>query len=188
MFQWHDPNIHANVQDDGSLIIGSIAGSQRIALLHIDNKGVPVPSFSNNGIVTHTFDTDPTPVDMVQQNDGRSVMAGLQGDNHATSLMRLNTDGSIDSTFGFQGEVIYDLSDSLDYWTSMLALQDNRILVAGNGIKDGFYQHVIAMIVSDSTTSVRNIQYQKTEVSVFSNPFGDNHGSISSQQTPARSY
>lgn len=163
----------ALVQDDGSAIIGTLTGSEGIALLYIDNQGVPVPSFGDNGIVTHVFGTDPTPLDMVQQDDGRIVIAGLQRDKNSTSLMRLNPDGSIDSTFGHHGEVIYDLSDSLDYWTSMLALPENRILVAGDVFKDGIYQHAIAVIISDSTTSVRNIQHQKIEVSVFPNPFSE---------------
>ena len=81
------------------------------------------------------------------QNDGKIVVGGDHGYYYRNArssfaLLRLNTDGSFDATFGDDGMVFTSPgSADLDYGTSVLIQSDNKIILAGysyNGSSDDF--------------------------------------------------
>jgi uncharacterized delta-60 repeat protein len=114
------PDAHANavaIQADGKIVVaGRLSPDGRLALARYEADGMLDPTFGLAGKVT-TDDTAPG-LGVAIQSDGGIVVAG-------GVLLRFNTDGTPDSTFGGDGAVeaaaVYDL-----------ALQaDDKIVVAG---------------------------------------------------------
>ncbi|MFC0665596.1 M10 family metallopeptidase C-terminal domain-containing protein [Azotobacter chroococcum] len=78
------------------------------------------------------------------QPDGRILLAGHSytpdSGNYDFSVIRLNTDGSLDTSFGSDGKATFDLGRD-DYVYSMAMQPDGKILVTGrsdNGSDDNF--------------------------------------------------
>lgn len=92
-------------------------------------------SFGNNGIVTTAIGSDAYGYAMSVQPDGKILVAGTSSDNGTNdnfALVRYNTDGSLDLTFGLNGIVTTNLgSSSLDNATDISIQPDGKILLAG---------------------------------------------------------
>lgn len=67
------------------------------------------------------------------QSDGKIVVAGnsWNGSGDDFSLVRYNSDGSLDNTFGSGGKVTTDFGGALDFGTSIAIQNDGKIVVAG---------------------------------------------------------
>ena len=83
--------------------------------------------------------SDDVATSMTLQADGKILVAGYSATNPATgdqdfSLIRLNTDGSLDATFDGDGKAIIDVGGSQDIATSMTLQADGKILVAGYSV------------------------------------------------------
>ncbi len=81
------------------------------------------------------------------QNDGKIVIGGYyehnyRGTTSSFAVVRLNSDGSADNSFNEDGLVFtYPGSSLLDYGTSLLIQEDNKIILGGyayNGSSDDF--------------------------------------------------
>src|SRR5215204_413544 len=92
------------------------------------------PTFGSGGKVTTDFSGR---VDFAQgvavQTDGKIVLVGRSGiDNiYHSALVRYNTDGSLDTTFGIGGRVIVTLDEAGDLLTSVAILPNGKIVAAG---------------------------------------------------------
>jgi len=93
------------------------------------------PSFGAAGITTVAQGQGCTVSDVGLQSGGRLVAAGYiqAGGNLGRDgcLMRLDTDGRLDTTFGTQGIVQMDFGTKGDWLNSLLILENDRILAAG---------------------------------------------------------
>ncbi len=123
------------IQPDGRIVVGgSTDTSSAIAVARLDANGSLDTSFSGDGkaIFDFTWGGDEG-WDVALQRDGKILVAGtatIDGD-HLFALVRFQTDGATDSTFGGYGYVTARYArDAFGY---ALALQPNdfRILVAG---------------------------------------------------------
>ncbi len=99
-------------------------------------SGVLDKSFGNNGRVIINFGYDLQVADaVVVQEDGKIVITGYSVSgffdvNYDIPMARLNTDGSLDSSFGNNGKVITDFSDG-DNASSVCLQEDGKIIVGG---------------------------------------------------------
>src|SRR5262249_18000358 len=66
---------------------------------------------------------------VAMQNDGRIVVAGTSGN---FELGRVNSDGSLDTSFSFDGWVSTDFAGRSDYVSSIVIQPDGKIVVAGS--------------------------------------------------------
>jgi uncharacterized delta-60 repeat protein len=91
-------------------------------------------TFGTNGYVLYESPTDYINDEgyaIALQTDGKIVVAGLTvGLNNDVLVLRYNSDGSPDQTFGTQGVVIYDSSNS-DEGYGVVIQKDGKIVVAG---------------------------------------------------------
>jgi uncharacterized delta-60 repeat protein len=130
------------IQRDGRIVAaGTDAGANNLFLVarfnpdgSLDTSGLPVVGFSRRGWVTFGFGPNNNGVarGMVLQGDGKIVVVGYDGSGGTTHMVvaRLNTDGTLDSTFGIAGEVVID--PNVGGFANAVALQtDGKILVAG---------------------------------------------------------
>jgi uncharacterized delta-60 repeat protein len=73
------------------------------------------------------------------QSDGKIVVAGFAVNPDATfdfALVRYNSDGNLDTSFGTGGKVTTDFSTFSDYGRSVTLQSDGKIVVAGSTIND----------------------------------------------------
>lgn len=80
---------------------------------------------------------------VIQQADGKLVVAGSssRGGNNNFSLVRLNTNGTFDTTFDVDGKVVIAVSQSNDRGYSVIQQTDGKLVLAGysdSGTSDDF--------------------------------------------------
>ena len=125
-------------QTDGKVIVAGVS-NRNFAMARYNTDGSLDTSFGTNGTtVLHrrgAFNQFRESVGLAVQSDGRILVAGDQ--HGGVLLMRYNSDGSIDSTFGTDGITETDISHSFSgsyhgAEVNAIALQsDGKIVVAG---------------------------------------------------------
>lgn len=135
------------VQSDGKIVV---AGTTNFGTM---NAGIGIVRFSANGVVDAGFGrsgrtiVDSASVDdpriVAFQTDGKTLIAGVVGSSRP-NLVRLNTDGSIDTAFGINGVVAfthngggYDLSLQRD--GKIVVIGEGLSRVGANGIPDAAF-------------------------------------------------
>jgi uncharacterized delta-60 repeat protein len=123
------------VQSDGYLIAAGTAtfgSNDDFALVRYDSFGTPDPLWGGGGIVTNPIGPgDDRANALVLQKNGKAIAAGstFNGSDDDFALVRYNTDGSLDSTFGGDGIVTTSLGPGNDE-AHALVLQINQKPVA----------------------------------------------------------
>lgn len=146
---WHDFDQASDVliQSDGKIVVvGTVmAGwfNRDFAAIRLTASGSLDSTFGTGGKVVVGLDQGQLPHDNCEaaalQPDGKILLAGSMGvgpaDDRDFALVRLNTDGSLDSTFGYGGgwtSVYFDVvSGGRDAAYSVALDSSGRILVAG---------------------------------------------------------
>lgn len=98
------------------------------------------PSFGTGGKVSTDF---PGPSDddgngVAVQSDGKIIVAGTTNDtlDRDFAVVRYNTNGSRDSSFGINGVVTTDFGGTQDFATCVAIQTDGKIVVAGRSAQD----------------------------------------------------
>lgn len=125
-----------NIQNDGKIVLAGFSFDSVI-------RNFTVVRYNSNGTIDNTFDTDGIVTTSITsyddaaysaalQSDGKIVLVGYtSGETYDFALMRYNTDGSLDNTFGTGGIVITPIGNSADLAYSIIIQEDNKILVGG---------------------------------------------------------
>ncbi|GAB3710182.1 hypothetical protein GCM10028861_02820 [Flavobacterium koreense] len=128
-------------QADGKIIIvGNIptfAGDQNIIVSRIDSDGNYDTSFGNNGIAIIDLGTQHDFAYAVKvQADGKILVGGSTGSvNGGFSIIRLDTNGNLDPTFGVGGKVMTVFSSGNQSEIRCVEIDvNNKILVGGTRV------------------------------------------------------
>ncbi|MGA9109772.1 MAG: delta-60 repeat domain-containing protein, partial [Smithella sp.] len=103
-------------------------------------------TFGTGGIVTTPIGSyDAYAYALAIQSDGRIVVSGYSsnGSNYDFALVRYNTDGSLDTTFGTGGIVITPMGSGYDIAYALAIQSDGRILAAGNSYNGSNYNFAL---------------------------------------------
>jgi uncharacterized delta-60 repeat protein len=128
------------LQSDGKLVlVGSItvgtfpASSTRFALMRLKSDGSPDTSFGTAGTVTTAFAVNAAAAGVALQRDGKIVAVGttVLAVNPNFVVARYNADGSIDTTFGSDGNLSIDFFGFADVGENVLVQPDGKIVVGG---------------------------------------------------------
>jgi uncharacterized delta-60 repeat protein len=102
------------------------------------DSGVLDTSFGTDGEVITDISTSALSVEeaaaVATQSDGKIVITGVTSDlslNTDLAVVRYNTDGSLDTTFGDNGQVTTDTGSTTDAATSIAIQADDKIVIAG---------------------------------------------------------
>ncbi len=104
------------------------------------------PTFNGNGKVTKDLGSQDIARGMAIQSDGKIVIAGkIQGNGPDFGLLRYNTNGTLDVTFGVNGIVSTDFGAGSDDNNYAVAIDANgKIVTVGQSNSPGSYQIAIA--------------------------------------------
>lgn len=104
-------------------------------ILKAQNPGDFDTSFGNNGyVITSVNDNFNTGTANTIQADGKILVTGqikMSSQNYNVGVFRLNTDGSLDNTFGQNGFVITELNNKKAFPNNIFVLNDGKILITG---------------------------------------------------------
>jgi uncharacterized delta-60 repeat protein len=129
------------IQSDGKIVVAGHSnigawGDNNFTLARLNTNGSLDTGFGNNGLVSTTFASISADRanDMTIQADGKIVVVGTtkNGFDSDFGLARYNTNGSLDTTFGYGGLVTTSFGTSyLGDSATNVVLQNGKIVVAG---------------------------------------------------------
>lgn len=125
------------VQADGKIIVAGEAGESstyKVAVVRYNTDGTLDGSFANSGtLIVQVGSARSYARNIAIQPDGKIVIGAYTYDDIASdfALVRLNADGTLDSSFGTNGITIVD-NGSHEVVDAMTILNDGKILLAGN--------------------------------------------------------
>jgi uncharacterized delta-60 repeat protein len=124
------------LQSNGRIVLAGYSATtldHDFSLAGYTSNGTLDPSFGNGGLVATDFAgaTDDIAYAMTMQRDDKLIVAGRTGEYPAFDfgLIRYNSDGQLDQSFGTGGKVTTNLSSS-DY-AFAVAVQNGKIVLAG---------------------------------------------------------
>jgi uncharacterized delta-60 repeat protein len=158
------------LQSDGKILVAgeSSNGSDSDAIvLRLDPNGSPDPNFGTNGIYTYDggngYDSS---IDLLVQPDGRVVMCGSSNNGTDDDLMviRLNANGTPDTSFGGNGIVFYDSGISYDFGLRLALQQDGKILVSGGSYNGS---NIDTIVLRFNTDGVLDTSFGNDGIAVY---------------------
>jgi len=126
------------LQSDGKIVVAGTdfdPADNDIVVARFNTNGSFDPSFGGVGYVTNTPLLSDKAKDVAIQADGKIVVAGdstVTGDSDVT-VMRLNANGTFDTSFNATGYIRTDLGSAGDLGEALQIQSDGKILVAGTG-------------------------------------------------------
>lgn len=141
------------IQTDGKTIVagesrqGSSPPKSYFTVVRYNVDGTLDTSFDGDGIATTLVENGRTVIDpvgvVIQPSDNKIVVAGTSVNSTKTNyaVVRFNTDGSLDTTFGTGGVVVTQVGTAFDFARALTIQGDGKIVVAGdyqNGSKHDF--------------------------------------------------
>ena len=122
------------IQADGKIVVAGYSKTN-FAMVRYLTSGLLDPAFGNGGIVVTAMRSgDDNSSALAIQPDGKIVITGTTyiGSVNDFSLIRCNSDGSPDATFGKGGMVVTSIRNRNDNATAIAIQRDGKIVVAGS--------------------------------------------------------
>ena len=125
------------VQPDGKIVVVGHTYSendQDFAVVRYDTDGSLDTSFDDDGkVITSIGQGEDRGNAVVVQQDGKILVAGHShnGTDLDFAVVRYDTDGSLDTSFGDDGKVVTSISPGWDYGQAVTVQPDGKIVVIG---------------------------------------------------------
>lgn len=118
-------------QSDGKLLVAFTTGND-YAVTRVNTNGSLDTGFGTNGVAVHSLAAIDRAYGMAIQTDGKILVCGSTDDGFGNiiGLIRMNSDGSLDSGFGSSGKVSKLINVS-DYAYDVAIDTDGKIILAG---------------------------------------------------------
>jgi uncharacterized delta-60 repeat protein len=142
-------NVCMAIQSDGKIVVAGKNSSNQRVVLRYNTNGSLDPSFNGTGIVTtasgNGFNNARS---VIIQSDGKIIVVGDFFDgsyNTHVSLVRYNSDGSLDNTFGTAGIVTSTIGSYSDNVGKAVLQSDGKIVVGAYSLESwtGSYRFTI---------------------------------------------
>ncbi|MFN2513497.1 MAG: hypothetical protein ABR568_19015 [Pyrinomonadaceae bacterium] len=150
------------IQTDGKIVVAGYSlaapGSERtadFAVVRYNPDGSLDTSFGGTGkILIPVSDSHDSATSVAIQPNGKIVVAGSSGSNIGSdfAVIRLNPNGSLDTSFNGTGKVITSVGDSYDHASSVAIQADGKIVVAGDTGSDVNAEFVVVRYQGDGAT------------------------------------
>ncbi|WP_329603645.1 cadherin-like domain-containing protein [Pseudomonas putida] len=151
---FHDRAFAVDVQPDGKILVGGFSATNP-AVVRFNSDGSIDSTFGGgDGIfisaLVSNFDVG---VDMKLQADGKILLLGQNwnGNNYDLAVIRLNADGSLDTTFDSDGMAFVAIGTGNDTGWGITLQSDGKILVTGEAYSGTFNDFFLVRLNSDGT-------------------------------------
>lgn len=135
------------IQSDGKIVIageGSVFGTGLdFAVVRFNTDGSLDSTFGTWGKVTSDFLGDDRAYDVAIQQDGKIVVGG---EGRGFGAMRLNTDGSLDPTFGAGGKVSTLFFEAPQGCRALAIQPDGKVVLGGWGAFPNIFKGFMALV------------------------------------------
>lgn len=138
------------VQPDGKIVVaGSSASTSEkdFMLFRLLADGSLDPEFDNDGTVTTAVSpADDEVLSLALQPDGKIIAAGYSSNddkNRDFAMVRYNSDGSLDTSFGINGMAVTAIGSSHDEITDVTVQDDGGIVITGSALDSSGHQVVV---------------------------------------------
>jgi uncharacterized delta-60 repeat protein len=127
---------YVDLQTDGKVLVGGTLGSSgEIAVVRLETNGAFDASFGTGGIVTTDLSSFDAGQGLAIQADGKILVAGqarLSGSDYDMVVLRYNTNGSLDNSFGTGGiSSIAPNANGDDVWSGCALQPDGKLVLCG---------------------------------------------------------
>jgi uncharacterized delta-60 repeat protein len=145
------------IQPDGKILLGGKCynrSNSDFCIARFNSNGTLDTSFGSSGrIIEPIGSSDDEGYSLAIQPDGKILLGGYcyNGSDYDFCIARFNSNGTLDTTFGFSGKVIQPIGSFGDYGQSLAIQSNGKILLGGYckiGSNDDF---CIARFNSDGT-------------------------------------
>lgn len=178
------------LQTDGKIVVVGYAGvtNEYLAIARYDANGILDNTFATNGIDSLLIIDNPgdgdrsVPNDVKIQSDGKIVVAGFvkdSGGNLNFAVVRYNTNGTLDTSFGIGGKQIFFRGTGDSELESLAIQADGKILVVGHYYRGPYRNFFIARINQFGMDNSFGINGQ----SVYAFGYGDDEAWAMTLQT-----
>lgn len=164
-------------ESDGKIVIAGSSlrsgTSYDAALVRYNADGTLDPQFGVSGKAFHAlFSSEDRALAVARQGDGKYVIAGyaFSGSTYDFVVARINTDGSLDSSFGSSGKTVVAIGSSHDYAFALAIDSGGRLVVGGYSLNTTTNKNNMAFVRlnSDGTIDTSFGTSGKTTISVGS--------------------
>ncbi len=145
------------IQSDGKIVLSGfvriVGGYDHIALARYTTTGALDTSFDGDGRVTTSIGYVDYSSDLTIQADQKIVLAGSIDNYYANfALLRYNSDGSLDSSFGNAGHFTTPVGTSISRANSVSIQADGKIIAVGSAA-DGNNNNFALIRVTETASS-----------------------------------
>jgi len=137
--EYHERINAVAIQPDGKTVVAGYSGpsvtNSDFSVIRFNADGSFDPTFGIRGKVLIDFgNTRDVATSIVIQPNGKIVVAGNSAvtTSYDFAFARLNSDGSLDTSFSGDGKVVIDIGSTFDQLHALALQSDGRILAAGS--------------------------------------------------------
>ena len=170
------------VQTDGKIIIGGYTildsnfSEYDFAAVRLNSDGTFDNSYGTNGIaITSVIDNGRNYAEqMLMQPDNKVVLMGFVGagsNDDDMGMVRFDTDGNLDATFGTGGKVTTDVSGRYDYGKAIAMQPDHKIILTGYSYTNAGVAEIVVARYDNFILGANDSQ--NIEFRLYPNPAND---------------
>ena len=140
------------------------------AIISLAQPGTLDTTFNHTGKVITTLPDSGIIRALAIQADGKIIAAGSKynGSMHNFALIRYNTAGTLDSSFGINGIVITAINNADDI-NAVILQKDEKIIVAGSSYNGSIHAFALARYNNDGSLDA---SFGKAHTGIDTNSFG----------------
>lgn len=167
------------IQPDKKLLLygnATFSGLSKMVVMRLDSNAAAVDiTFGSSGVASIAFASLPfSASDLALQTDGKIVATGFiqNTSNKDFAVVRLQANGTLDSTFGTNGRVITTFGNNNDVPAAIAIQADEKIVVAGettNSFTNTSY-FALARYYGNISNNLQAAETWNAEIKVYPNP------------------
>jgi len=143
------------MQNDGKIIVVGYTSLNEFLLMRYNSDGTLDSTFDTDGKVITSFENGAIPSSVTLQDDGKIVVSGVfmngsMGTDADGIVVRYNSDGTLDTTFGIDGKVIVSFGN-YENMTDVTIQDDSRIVVTGVVLNGSLSNGIVARYNTDGS-------------------------------------
>lgn len=165
------------VQTDGKIVMGgyTYVGENPLrydlVAVRLNTDGTFDDNYANNGVaIARVLDGQNYAEQMVIQPDDKIILAGYAAvtDNYNLAMLRFDTAGNVDTTFGIDGKVSTDINARPDFGKAITLQPDNKIILAGYSYAPSGVGEIVVARYDNIILGIND--YQDLEFRLYPNP------------------